>query len=165
MLQMGSLTRQLSCSGEEVITVSRLSVVLILSIVLLAATALPAQASPPQPLYMEKVFPSAVYPTENVCDIRVASPFSQLVGGAIFYNDRYASATKEIARVVVEAGDGSGTLVGQVRWLGSYGLFTFGQGKGSLKGVHATGRVDVKEELSDGSVVYMLNGTYHIEPH
>jgi hypothetical protein len=137
-----------------------------LLLALLASTI--AQASPPENFYLTKICPSLDNP--NACDIQYAdSPFEHLVGGQIIYFDRVywenpAGHEFEIARVEVTTGDDTGQAIGQIRWIKDYGLFTFGQGSGSLAGLHANGRVEFVEITDDGRYVFSLTGTYHIDP-
>ena len=140
--------------------------VLVIAAALLAVTAV--QASPRQDFYMEKICPNADNP--NACDIQdAAPPFAQLIGGQIIYTDRVywenpAGHLFEIARVEITTGDDSGSALGQIRWIGDYGLFTIMQGTGSLAGLHANGKVEFKDVASDGRWVFTLIGTYHIDP-
>lgn len=126
-----------------------------------------AQASSPEYFSLEKVCPSLDNP--NACDIQSADPISQLAGGQIIYFDRVywenpAGHLFEIARVEVTTGDGSGQATGQIRWIKDHGLFTIGQGSGSLAGLHATGRVEFVDIANDGRWLFSLTGTYHIDP-
>lgn len=139
---------------------------LVIAAALLTAAAV--QASPRQDFYLEKICPSGDNP--NACDIQnAAPPFTQLNGGQIIYTDRVywenpAGHLFEIARVEITTGDGSGSALGQIRWLGDYGLFTVMQGTGSLAGLHANGKVEFKEIAGDGRWVFTWIGTYHIDP-
>lgn len=127
-----------------------------------------AQASPREDFYMEKICPSPDNP--NACDIQnAAAPFTRLNGGQILYTDRVywenpAGHLFEIARIEIKAGNGSGTARGQIRWIGEYGLFTVMSGTGSLKGLHANGRIEFKDVAPDGRWIFTLRGTYHVEP-
>jgi len=137
-------------------------------VLMIAMLAVPtASASPRQDFYLEKLCPSADNP--NACDIVTADPFMQLVGGQIIYTDRVlwenpAGHMFEIAKVVITTGDNSGSAMGQVRWLGDYGLITIMQGTGSLAGLQANAKVEFKEIAPDGRYLFSLTGTYHVDP-
>ena len=133
------------------------AIVLILFVLaaLLLMTA-PALASPQEPFLLYKVFPSPTHPTDNACDI-IDCSVPQFVGATIFYFDRTTvHDTKEIARVEIRTQADEMLAWGQVRWLGTYGLFTF-KGTGSLSGFHAEGRVDYDDQQD----VFILTGTCH----
>ena len=142
-------------------------IVLVIAAALLAVTAV--QASPRQDFYLEKICPSLTNPTV-ACDIQnSAPPFTQLNGGQIIYTDRVnwenpAGHLFEIARVVITTGDGSGSALGQIRWIGDSGLFTIMQGTGSLAGLQANGKVEFKEVAGDERWVFTWIGTYHVDP-
>ena len=145
---------------KRVLTVSLVGLFLALLVTTLA------QASPPEYFYLMKVCPSLDNP--NACDIQSADPFSQLVGGQIIYVDRVywenpAAHLFEIARIEVTTGDASGQAIGQVRWIKDHGLFTIGQGSGSLAGLHANGRIEFLG-LADDRYAFSLTGTYHVDP-
>ena len=146
---------------------TRITITVLVIAAALLATA-PVQASPRQDLYLEKICPRPDNP--NACDIQnAAAPFTQLNGGQIVYTDRVywenpAGHLFEIARVVITTGDGSGSAMGQVRWVGDHGLFTVMQGTGSLAGLHANGKVEFKDVAGDGRWVFTWVGTYHIDP-
>ena len=131
--------------------------------------AVPVQASPRQDFYFEKVCPS-IDPTLVACDIITASPFSQLAGGMIIYNDRVwmpenpAGFTFEIARIQLTTGDHSGGATGQVRWLKDHGLLTISQGTGSLAGLHVNAVVQYIGDMPDGRYKYSVSGTYQTAP-
>jgi hypothetical protein len=143
-----------------------LIIALVIVAALLAVTAV--QASPRQDFYLEKICPR--WDNPNACDIQnAAPPFTQLNGGQIIYTDRVywenpAGHLFEIARVKITTGDGSGSALGQIRWVGDYGLFTIMQGTGSLAGLHANGTVEFKEVAGDGRWVFTWIGTYHVDP-
>ena len=139
--------------------------IIVLMIAMLAVSTV--SASPRQDFYLEKICPSADNP--NACDIVTADPLTQLVGGQVIYTDRVywenpAGHLFEIAKVVITTGDGSGSAMGQVRWLGDYGLITIMQGTGSLAGLQANAKVEFKEVAADGRYLFSLTGTYHVNP-
>jgi hypothetical protein len=103
------------------------------------------------------------------CDIVSADPLTMLVGGQIHYLDRvwketWRDGSLEIARVNVVTGDGKGAVIGQIRFLGYSGLFTWSKGTGTLAGLHASGTIEFVGTTSDGRWLYELAGTYHIDP-
>lgn len=137
----------------------KLLVLALLVAVALLLAAAPAFASPPEPFLLYKVFPSPTHPDDNACDITQCT-LSQFEGATIFYLDRTTvHGTKEIARVEIRTQADELLAVGQVRWLGEYGLFTF-KGSEAMRGFHATGRVDYIAEDD----VFLLTGTYHWDP-
>ncbi len=137
-------------------------------VLMVALLAVPtAQASPKQDFYLEASCPPS---NQNACDIVSASaPFTHLVGGQILYLNRVykvnpADHITRIARVDVITGNDDGMAIGQVRWLTDHGRFTFGQGTGSLAGLHATGKIAITGFDPDGTVTFSLTGNYHVDP-
>lgn len=141
-----------------------------LALLIVLATTASVQASPRDTFYLEKVCPSNIRPDLNACDIVTATPFGQLVGGMIIYNDRVwmpenpGGFTFEIARIQLTTGNNSGTATGQVRWIKDHGLLTISQGTGSLAGLHVNARVEFKEVDLDGRWRFTVSGTYHVDP-
>lgn len=141
-----------------------------LALLIVLATTASVQASPRQAFDLEKVCPSNIRPDLNACDIVTATPFGQLVGGMIIYNDRVwmpenpGGFTFEIARIQLTTGNNSGTATGQVRWIKDHGLLTISQGTGSLAGLHVNAVVQYVDETMDGRWLYSVSGTYHIDP-
>ena len=139
-------------------------------VLMIASMAIPTavQASPRNDFFAEKICPSADNP--NACDIQnAAPPFTQLNGGQIIYTDRVywenpAAHLFEIAKVEIKTGDGSGSAMGQVRWIGDYGLLTIMQGTGSLAGLHANAKIEFKDVAGDGRWVFTWIGTFHVNP-
>jgi len=125
-------------------------------------------ASPKQDFQLDAICPSLTH--ENACDIISAnSPFEQLVGGYFVYLNRVdqvnpAGHIIQVSRVELFTGTGDGMAIGQVRWLTDSGRFTFGQGTGSLAGLHATGKIAITGFAPDGRVIFSLTGTYHVDP-
>lgn len=136
---------------------------LVLALALAAVLPAGVAASPRQEFSLTKVCSVSA----TTCDITFASaPFEQLEGGRITYFDRVFGENAagwffEIARVQVTTGDGSGSAWGQIRWIRDHALFTFGEGSGSLAGLHADGRIDL---VDADNGVYGLTGTYHLHP-
>ena len=137
----------------------------VLMVALLAVST--AQASPKQDFYLEASCPPS---NQNACNIVSASdPFAHLVGGQILYLNRVYKANPaghltRIARVEVITGNEDGMAIGQVRFLTDRGRFTFGQGTGSLAGLHATGKIAITGFYPDGTVTFSLTGSYHVDP-
>jgi len=134
----------------------------------LMGAAVPSAASPPRNTFeIVKLCPSAG--DDASCDIVASTPFTELVGGRIIYDDRVywenpAGWTFEIARVTLTTPGDAGTVVrGQVRWIRDSGLITLRQGSGTLAGLHGTGVVEYTGDVGAQSK-FTLTGTWHIDP-
>lgn len=135
------------------------------ALLLVGALVVPSVGTPPaEGLEIVKACPTVDDP--SACDIISSTPFTELEGGRISYDDRVLRETptfREIARVTL-TGPGDEILVrGQIRFIGEAGKFTLRQGEGPLAGLHATG--DVQFTGIDGDqFLFTLTGTYHVDP-
>ena len=145
--------------------VTRAFTVAFAALLLVGTLAVPSVGTPPtEGLEIVKACPTEDDPA--ACEIISSTPFTELEGGRISYDDRVLRETptyREIARVTL-TGPGDDILVrGQIRFIGEAGKFTLRQGAGSLAGLHATGTVQFIGVDGD-QFLFTLTGRYHIDP-
>jgi hypothetical protein len=113
-------------------------------------------ASSPNYFYLEEVCSD---PDSPFCDLQSADPFTGLNGGKIEYLTGAPAPEKWLCEVVLTTASGDGMVYGRVRLVSDHGYFTLRQGKGSLAGLYAIGRMDWLE----GDKI-SLEGTYRLNP-